>query len=267
MEAISISITELVVLAGFVSKKYFYGISDPFFGMEPNEILSASESAKPLLDKKGLISYNFDGTIEITEKGQELIDRTLNASVYLFFDGLIDGDKQDRILYYKKADKETLCLYQGTDINIKEGTLSDCVNCVRKIYFDKNVNSKKVDTKFICKIDSLKEIVEFIDEQKDEMSLIDLKELSKKKLINLGCDNEIANIIIDGLFRSCSYLSFMAGSVKERNLKSSQFIITPNGILCMQTLNNIENEVSYQLISSNDVDVMIKDVVSSLEVS
>ena len=267
MEKLYISITELVVLAGLVSKKYFYGISDPFFGMTPDEILVASESAKTLLDKKGLISYNFDGTVEITDNGKEIIDRTLEANAYLFFDGLIDGEQQDRVLYYKKASKETLCKYKGMDIDIEESTMENCISVIDKLSFANNTSSKKSDKSFICKIDVLKEISELIEEQKEEMSLGELKELCLKKLSSFNIDSDVKESIVDGLFKNCNYLSLMAGGVKERNLKSTQFVITPNKILCMQTLNNIENEVSFKLVDKDEVKTMINGIMKSLEVS
>ena len=208
-----------------------------------------------------------DATVEITDNGKEIIDRTLEANAYLFFDGLIDGEQQDRVLYYKKASKETLCKYKGMDIDIEENTMENCISVIDKLYFANNTSSKKSDKSFICKIDVLKEISELIEEQKEEMSLGELKELCLKKLSSFNIDSDVKESIVDGLFKNCNYLSLMAGSVKERNLKSTQFVITPNKILCMQTLNNIENEVSFKLVDKDEIKTMINDIMKSLEVS
>ncbi len=266
MEKIIIPSIELMVLASYFDKNYFYGISDPFFGMTPEEIKANIESAKKSLDKNALICMGFDGTEEVTEKGKELISRTLEAENYLFFDGLIDGEAQNRILCYRNKDKETMCIDDKGELTITENSLADVIDGFSKLYFDRNVKCETSENIFVCKMELLKELKEIFDELKEESSAKEIEDRIVKKLVENGADKNIADGICKGLLKNCNYVSIMAGNTSKRNLKSFQLIITNDKIVYLQTLNNIDNEVSYQLVDKDKVSNMIKEMFDNLEV-
>lgn len=266
MEKISIPSTELMVLASYFDKNYFYGVGDPFFGMTPEEIKTNVQNAKMELDKKGFISMGFDGSEEVTEKGKELLSRTLEAEDYIFFDGLIDGEPQNRILCYKNKDKETKCIVSQGEIEITESNLDDVISGFKKLYFDRNVKCETSGQTFICKMELLKELKEIFDELKEETSAKEIEDRIIKKLVDSGADKLIADGICKGLLKNCNYISVMAGNTEKRNLKSFQLIVTNDKIVYLQALNNIANEVSYQLVDMDKVSNMIKEIFNNLEV-
>ena len=266
MERISIPAIELIVLASYFDKSYFYGISDPFFGMTPEEINTNIESAKKELDKKGFINMGFDGTEEVTEKGKELIDRTLLSKVYLLFDGLVDGEMQNRISYYKNQNAETMCSRNENEIIIVESGIDSVIDNFSKLYLERNVKSENSEKIFICKMELLKELKEIFDELKENESAKEIEDRIVKKLLDSGADKNIAEGICKGLLKNCNYVSVLAGNIKERNLKSFQLIVAEDKILYLYTLNNIENEVRYQIISKDKVVNMIKETIKELEV-
>lgn len=266
MEKINIPAIELIVLASYFDKSYFYGISDPFFGMTVEEIKASIESSKRELDKKGFISMGFDGTEEVTEKGKELIDRTLLSKEYLLFDGLIDGEAQNRISYYKSQNVETMCTKSDNNITIVESNIDSVIDNFSKLYLERNVKSENSEKIFICKMELLKELKEIFDELKENESAKEIEDRIVKKLLDSGADKNIAEGICKGLLKNCNYVSIIAGNIKERDLKSFQLIVTEDMILSLYTLNNIENEVRYQIISKDKVVNMIKETIKELEV-
>ena len=253
MEKHTLTSKELVTLASFTDKNYFYGVANPFFGMSEKDINETYDKVKFELDKKGYIKCGFDGSTTITERGNEILNKTIYANVYCFIDGLVDGNKNNRFSIYKSDNAEVIFKYDKDDVIIEEGNIDSFIKMLDDTYLSINNKADNDEKECSCKINDLVEIKKEIDKKKNELSFKELIDFGSKLLMSKGLDKNIAECTVKGILNNCNYVSVMSGNTKERNLKTIQLIITADKIIMMEIVAEDEAIVKYKSVDKKAI--------------
>ena len=262
MEKHTLTSKELVTLASFTDKNYFYGVANPFFGMSEKAINETYDKVKFELDKKGYIKCGFDGSTTITEKGNEVLNKTIYADVYCFIDGLIDGTQNDRFSIYKSDKSEVIFKYDNDNVAIEDGNVDSFIKMLDDKYLSINAKAENGEKECNCKINDLVEIKREIDEKKNELSFKDLIDFGSKLLMGKGLDKDIVECAVKGILNNCNYVSVMSGNTKDRDLNTIQLIITTDKIIMMDIVTGDETIVKYKSVDKN---VIKEKIVSTLK--
>lgn len=213
MNVIRLTTKELVYLASNTGANEFFGISDPFFGMDLNEISYAVECLKQSLDKKGYMLINFDGSSSMNKDVASLIDICVECNGYITVDTFKDAKRINRTIYIGNEDLAMLSI-DGENAELCKASLTD-VECEI--------------TKFLAISTTTTESKSFIVPQRvinSAREAIEKGSTNKAtKILAAVCDSEaILSVIVKGLIHK-ALISFSVATDLNRNKVKSAILI------------------------------------------
>ena len=82
MKSLSLSARELAYLAALLGVDEFYGLEDPFFGLDRSEISAAVRKAQEDLDARGLLEMNFVGGASVSQAAADVVSVCARCDSY-----------------------------------------------------------------------------------------------------------------------------------------------------------------------------------------
>jgi len=82
MKSLRLSARELAYLTGLLGADEFYGLEDPFFGLDRSEISAAVQKAQEDLDACGLLEMNFVGGASVSQAAADVVSVCARCDSY-----------------------------------------------------------------------------------------------------------------------------------------------------------------------------------------
>ena len=82
MKSLRLSARELAYLTGLLGADEFYGLEDPFFGLDRSEISAAVRKAQEDLDARGLLEMNFVGGASVSQAAADVVSVCARCDSY-----------------------------------------------------------------------------------------------------------------------------------------------------------------------------------------
>jgi len=119
VEVLELTARELLFAASRVGAQTFFGLPDPFFGMDEADIAGELIELQLSLEKKSYASIGFDDVFKLSSKAEELISVCANCERYIVADlGTLDGAYQN-LLFYFRGDKAVAVLPKDGDLTLR----------------------------------------------------------------------------------------------------------------------------------------------------
>lgn len=228
MGSISMSPKELLVLASKLGADTFYGLQNPFRGMSRAEIKASIPQIQQQAEKRKLAIMGFEQEFAVEKNVAELISVCANCDRYMTLDVIVNGKHQPREVVYSNdcdivllqdlSDEVTL---QKTDVNVLQ-------DIIYKQYFSEQIDKTPQDKEIRIPATFLSKI-----------HVVDSN--GKEQLIKYGCSEGMAEAIIQGINRRCTYLSMVRVDFQNRLCLSLICVISNFGIVRLW-LENDEGE-------------------------
>lgn len=113
MERMKLSAKELVLAASTLGAKTFYGLPDPFFGMDPLETAREVTELQLSLEKKGYARMGFDDSFALTAQARQLVAVCAGCERYLIASLLPPGQAETSIVFYQMGEETAELAIQG----------------------------------------------------------------------------------------------------------------------------------------------------------
>ena len=117
MQEIMLSSGELVYVASVLGAKEFFGVSDPFFGMNPGEIAACLSKIQSDLNERGILEMDFSGNVQVCQSVADVVRKCAFCDAYALGAFQADGGTEAMTVYFKDqamilltAQDDTLCV-------------------------------------------------------------------------------------------------------------------------------------------------------------
>lgn len=249
MERISMTPKELLVLASKLGAITFYGLQDPFRGMNRAEIKASIPQLQQQAERRGLAVMGFEQDFAVAPEAAELITICTKCERYMTIDVMVDGTRQPREVMYR---------YEGSSVLLQERTEEVVLQKV-----DANALQDRIYEQCFSKY------VEFSPQDQDvrlpPMTLTKLRALDNsdgvEQLKGYGCTEGLAESIMQGLHGQCPYISLICVDVQNSSCISLLSILSNSGIVRLWLENNAGEEFCHaSWIGRQDVENALSEV-------
>lgn len=108
---------ELVCVASVLGVKEFFGIPDPFFGMNPGEIAAGLSKIQSDLSERGILEMDFSGNVQVCQPVADVVKKCAFCDAYALGAFQTDGGTEaftvyfkDRVIILLTSQGDTLCV-------------------------------------------------------------------------------------------------------------------------------------------------------------
>lgn len=145
MDRLVLKTKELLLLSSQIGASNFYGIADPFFGMTKDEVWGEIPQLQQKLEDRGLVSFGFDGTVEIRKDVQEAISTCALCEKYITVDAIVKGSVFPRTVLYRRGDHAVELTQKPGEVSLVDTAEGDFVYSVMSKLFSDCGDDTKPD--------------------------------------------------------------------------------------------------------------------------
>ena len=219
---------ELVFAASHLGTQNFYGLPDPFYGMEDGEIVREVTQLQLSLTQKGIADMGFDDDFSITSKASELISVCADCSAYVTAEFESPGGKTEYLVFYYSDGKAAQVRASGDDLTLEMVAADAVAGLLWAELCPPNREDLPSDapavTPAVISFDILTQA-----QNKSETDLSGAAAL----LCAEGCPEPFAQILIGGLTRTAGFCSIHSMNMQADTFDSMLFIRSNAGVICL----------------------------------
>lgn len=189
VQEIQLTPKELVYVASILGAKEFFGIPDPFFGMDRGEIAACVNTIQSDLNKKGVLDMDFSGAVRVCEPVADLVKKCAFCDAYALGAFQVESGIESLVVYFKNQEvifltlrDSTLCVHSA---DIKE-VISKISSILGRETLGSSVTSSKAKSSFTYQtIEKLR-----------KLAIAGNDTAAKKKMVAEGIDEAIGKVFL-----------------------------------------------------------------------
>jgi len=203
---------ELLYAASQLGAQTFFGLPDPFFGLDENEIKQELVEIQLSLSEKGYATVGFDDVFTLKPDASEIISVCAHCDRYITADFDYPDGRQERLLFYFLDDKVVELIPLDNSVTLR---LIDLADVPGRIWegmewpVDGEEEPLPNDMAGSIPCVALTEAESLLES--DLPGAIAL-------LKNQGCSDRLAEVLLDGLQRKVGYFTVCFADMKARTL-------------------------------------------------
>lgn len=244
MIGMTLSAKELICLAAWHGVPEIFGVPDVFARIAPDKLKAEVLQVQQSLQKKGVLSLDFDGNSDIRPEYAELLDVVFHCDHFAALDRQLVEDGHKALLFYRKNAEIIASQLNGQEYSFEK---LDTEHFAERLYTS-------------IRWESLNDILPSTKAEITQRSLIKMKKQAGKttttELMKNGLNREAASMVADAFALRSNFYSFAFVDVtaKVDGIKSLMFLGDSRGLLHMKNI-VIDNAdcVSFGTISKADL--------------
>jgi len=245
MEVLQLTARELLFAASELGAETFFGLPDPFFGMDENDIAQEIVELQLTLEKKGYASLGFDRTFKLLPKTTKLIEVCANCERYIVADFVAPDGEYKNLLFYFLGDKAVSVLPSGSELMLKTIEPPDAITQIwAQIFWPQG---EKTGVSFKLSFESIKRAQQGADD------------ILKKE----GCPQPLADILISGFKQTTHFYSISMTDLAAGRFENITCICTEHDGVVLIPLDDIENNWEVRAMDSTALCKLLEEVLGN----
>lgn len=246
---LSLSDKELIFLAVMLGENNFYGIKDPFRGMEEKEIWAEIPDIQLGLEKKGYVNLKFDDSVAIKPEVQNLISVCSQCEKYLIIDSIMYGKLQNKCILYLRDEKAVVLKQNVSGWEVKSVKPVDFILELQDKLAAQSGKFSELNETILLEQDILAQV----SQQTDDKQALDI-------LQNAGCSLDMVEVLLAGVRRNCTYCSVQIFDIKAKSIQTLNCLFSEQGNLQIVPL-EIEGVTKWQITWLKNVSDLFTNMV------
>lgn len=224
MQELVLTPEELLYCAAQLGAKRFFGLEDPFYAMEPEEICSAIAGIQVSLEQKGFAQMGFDDSFKLNSQVSALIDVCAGCEKYLQLRSSAPLQKEALTLVYYKEEKAVLVCKRGSQLHLREMTGEKLADLLLQTFPRLNLGDAQLQE---CQLDyALLSQVQKLAAEAPETGL--------EKLMEQGAAAQVAEILMQSFGNGLERGILCRGDLQKRTLDTMVLLFCDSGTVCME---------------------------------
>ena len=222
VEELTLTAKELLFAAAKLGAPVFYGLPDPFFGMDDEEIRRETLALPLALEHKGYASVGFDDAFVLRPEAEELVSVCALCDRYIMAELTSPGGSVKNLLFYLSGSKTAELLLNGEELTLLPFNVD---GIARRIWAEMGLPEAEGHPcagSFTLPYDKLATV--------KEMAAADPGKAAAS-LREDGCSDHLAKILLDGFTMRADYHSIRSVDLKNRKLDHLVCVHTDAGAL------------------------------------
>ena len=191
MQEIQLTPQELIYVASLLGAKEFFGIPDPFFGMDRGEIATCVNTIQSDLNKKGILDMDFSGTIRVCEPVADLVKKCAFCDAYALGAFQEESGLESLVVYFK-GQEMMLLTSMGSTLSVRSADIKEVLSHISGILGAATISPKTAPSK--GKISFTYQAMERLR----KLAISGDDAAAKKEMITAGFNEAISNVFLGG---------------------------------------------------------------------
>lgn len=255
MKKFNLSPKEFMFLCIAMGAEEVYGIEDVYSDMSEDDVLTEVQHVQQSLEKKGYVSSDFDGNIDISDELIEIVGICAGTEKFISFNNQNKNGEQSILVFYFEDDTVVRSERTNDDYELSYTDIDSAIEEVEKLAMpNADIAMLKFD----------KENIPQIEMEKARNLILEDNIEEAKDILNKCLTADVANILIEALkhkvqFYSVTVLNFFAGEDRD-GFKCFMYLNTDKGLISIrQVVVDLNNEVELESISPEMVTKELRD--------
>lgn len=240
MDKLVLEAKELLLLASQLGACNFYGVSDPFFGMSRDEVWGEIPRLQQQLEEKQLVSFGFDGTVDINTEVQDIVSTCALCDRYITLDAISSGQSHPKRFFYMREENSAEMLQRDGDITLFWQSSEKFVDSIVETTVAGIEQYESTDDAVHIPRDVLSEASSALDK-------------ASQVLRDCGCSTKMADVISQGLNRIGGYYMVTAIDVLRNSISDFVCVSGKDGLVQFSVSQERENAWKASWIGKNEV--------------
>ncbi len=146
LREIQLTPKELIYVASILGAKEFFGIPDPFFGMERGEIATCVNAIQSDLNQKGILEMDFSGSVRVCEPVANVVKKCAFCDAYALGVFQVEGGIESMVVYFKNQEMISLTS-QDSSLYIHSADIKEVRSKFSSILEEKKCGSNVTSSK------------------------------------------------------------------------------------------------------------------------
>jgi len=226
MNEIKMNEKELVYIASLLGAKEFFGLRDPFFGMDQSEIAAAISEMQVALDLNGLLEADFLGGVQVSQKARALIEPCAFCDAYALGEYQEQGVAK-RFTVYFRGETTVLLTTEANSAVLSFCTAADICRMLAQALEGTCPPSADVSNNEQCRFSYV------IVEQARMMALRGDVGSARDKMLTSGLSPSIADAFLSSFIDGSTRSAFVVTNFKENKVDSILCISKLDKLICI----------------------------------
>lgn len=248
MDRLVLKTKELLLLSSQIGASNFYGIADPFFGMTKDEVWGEIPQLQQKLEDRGLVSFGFDGTVEIRKDVQEAISTCALCEKYITVDAIVKGSVFPRTVLYRRGDHAVELTQKPGEVSLVDTAEGDFVYSVMSKLFSDCGDDTKPDAPVPIPQSVLQ------NAQRDT-------EAAERILRQNNCPEGMAAVIASGLNRTGGYCVISSFDLSRNSVTDFVCVVGKSGAVRLEVWTDAETTWRASWIRKSEILEMLHDII------
>lgn len=232
MENLTLSTKECLLAAAKAGARQFFGLTNPFFGMEREAVQQEIGALQLSLEKRGYAEVGFDDVFTLKPEVAELIGLCTDCDSYLLAQLAPTGARKRQLLIYAGEKGTALARVQDDEVALSRLAEERVLQTLLEELHPTAAGSAEPCTARIRQGD-LAEVRELA---------VDDPAAAVTRLTEQGCPQPVADLLVRGLRKETARYIFFRTDLRRRTLTQMMALQSEDGAVCM-TLEDMEEDL------------------------
>jgi hypothetical protein len=249
MHSLTLTAQELFYLAAHLGAQTLFGLPDPFFGMEEDEIARELVAIQLALTKKSYATMGFDDAFALKEGVSRLVEVCAHCDRYLTADFDFPDGRQTSLLYYGLGSQAAELLAEEDMLVLR---WIDGGDIPRRVWTEMDWPPEEAPEPpgdasgsppwakaqpFAVAGD-----IAYADITRAHKLAEEDTESAASHLINAGCPEALARVLLNGFQKKSGYYAVCAADMDARTMEHGVYIAGASGAVAIRPLDEYEEE-------------------------
>ena len=217
---------ELLFAASCLGAQTFFGLPDPFWGMDETDIALELTELQLSLEKKGYASVGFDDAFKLSLDAKELVSVCANCEQYIMADLTSPGSLSKSPLFHVCDGKAVRISEEKGSLTLRSIKPSEIAGLIWKEMSCPEDDSISSTQTYILPYQCIAKAQELAESAPNRAVSL---------LVNEGCPEQLARILLEGFSRKAHFCSVSVTDLIERRFEyficvrnaSGSILLTP----------------------------------------
>ena len=235
VQEIQLTPKELVCVASILGAKEFFGIPDPFFGMDRGEIAACVNTIQSDLKKKGILDMDFSGAIRVCEPVADLVKKCAFCDAYALGTFQAESGLESLVVYFK--DQEMILLTSmGSTLYVRPAEMKEVLSHITGILGEAIISPKTAPSK------GKSSFTYQTMERLRKLAISGDDAAAKKEMITAGFNEAISNVFLGGFHSDAKLYTMVVTNFAADQVDLLLCIDCHGSLVCIERNRNANSD-------------------------
>jgi hypothetical protein len=234
VDVLNMSARELLFAASKLGAEVFFGLPDPFFGLDETDITQELIDLQLSLERKGYASMGFDDAFKLSPKAEKLVSTCVYCERYIVADFIPPGGEHKNLVFYFREEKAVAVSHEKDGLVLRTIEPSDTAGQLwQEMSWPKDIENAANSPAYRISYEGIARAQSIAGSDSAGAA---------KLLLEEGCPELLAKVLVDGFRRDAHFYSISVSDLKMKKFEYIACVCTKSEGVVLASLNDGDDD-------------------------